>query len=331
MSLKDYRNRLRNSLLDLAWGEWTALGVAGHSKATSAYVIDVEALILFTVFIGRYDERLFDSMQDWLQGNGRFVNTQRLGALAKRNGFPYQKELAYVAANLNSFENKSKWKRIADSIKISDGEKAEPLFKDIPLTTRQKNDPIALKYGLKRNRYEAAGKIAGYTDGTASLMLKLRGLFGVNSRVEAMLLLLSEHCCKNQEIASRSGYSWRSVQDILFEMKFGGIVQTTVSKKFRVYSLQNKEHWLEVLGFAADSTIRFPKWDKFFPSLELLYEVLENPLLDKVSDLSIRGVVNACFDKIGTGFLECGIDGLQNISADKWQKLPETITSFVCL
>jgi len=323
MSLKDYRIKLRNSLLNLAWSQWSALGVAGHAKNFSQYVIDVEALILFTIFIGRYDERLFDSMQDWLQANGRFVNTQRLCSLTKKNGFLYQKELAYVAANLNSFENKSKWGKIAGSVKFDSREKAEPLFKDIPLLMKQKKDPLALLYGLERNPYKCAGKNAEFEEGAASLMLKLRGLFGVNSRVEIMLLLLSEDYCKNQDLARRSGYSWRSVQDVLFEMKFGGIIQATVSRKNRVYSVPDKECWRRVLNLSDGELIQFPQWNKALFSLELLYETLENPMLDKVSNLSVQGVVGKCFDKIGTDFLECGIEKLQTASAGNWLELPE--------
>lgn len=326
MSLKNYRKELRDSLLDLAWVQWSALGVAGHVTRFSSYVVDVEALVLFTIFIGRYDERLFDSMQDWLQTNGRFVNTQRLKVLAKKNGFRYQRELAYVAANQNAFENKSKWKNIADSVKITSGDSVEPLFKDIPLLGKQLKDPLALKFGLERNIYKYAGKNAKFDDGLASLMLRLRGLFGVNSRVEIMLLLLSNDFCKNQDLAKRSGYSWRSVQDILFEMTFGDIVQATASKKNRVYSLPNKNHWLKALGFQDDEPIRFPQWDKALFSLELIYETLENPLLDKLSDMSVQGAVNQSFKKIGTSFLECNIRELQTVSSNSWLKIPELIS-----
>jgi len=326
MSLKNYRKELRDSLLDLAWVQWSALGVAGHVTRFSSYVVDVEALVLFTIFIGRYDERLFDSMQDWLQTNGRFVNTQRLKVLAKKNGFRYQRELAYVAANQNAFENKSKWKNIADSVKITSGDSVEPLFKDIPLLGKQLKDPLALKFGLERNIYKYAGKNAKFDDGLASLMLRLRGLFGVNSRVEIMLLLLSNDFCKIQDLAKRSGYSWRSVQDILFEMTFGDIVQATASKKNRVYSLPNKNHWLKALGFQDDEPIRFPQWDKALFSLELIYETLENPLLDKLSDMSVQGAVNQSFKKIGTSFLECNIRELQTVSSNSWLEIPEMMS-----
>ena len=328
MSLKDYRNELKNALLDLAWAQWTALGVAGHTKEYSASVIDIEALILFTLFIGQHDQRLFDSSQDWLQKNGRFVNMQRLTNLHKKNKCKNANILSYMAANLTTFENKLKWDKLAkNTIEVAE---AKPLFKGIPIINGQAKDEIAIQHGLVRNPYKFAGKQTTFNkNNTATLQLKLRGYLGVNSRAEVMLILLCKDYCKNQDIASSTGFSWRSIQDILFEMVYSGIVSATLSKKNRLYHLSNVKEWNSIFEISETSPVKFPNWNNIFFSLEQLYEALENPKLDKVSALSVVGEVDKVFQQIGAAFLQCGISCLREASTNNYLNIPSMINTMI--
>lgn len=328
MSLKDYRNELKNALLDLAWSQWTALGVAGHTKEYSAQVIDLESLILFTLFIGQYDQRLFDSMLDWLQNNGRFVNTQRLISLHKKNEQKNANILSYVAANLTAFESRLKWHKLAK--RPSSTAETKPLFKDIPSISKQARDEIALQYGLERNPYKFLGKQTAFNKSNiATLQLKLRGFFGVNSRAEVILILLSKDYCKNQDIANSTGFSWKSIQDILFEMTYSGIVSATQSKKSRLYHLSNIEKWNSIFGISEINHLKFPTWSDIFFSLEQLYETLENPKLDKVSALSVMGVVEKVFQQIGSVFLQCGIGSLREANTTNYLNIPSMINTMI--
>ena len=328
MLLKDYRVSLKNALLDLAWSQWITLGVAGHAKEYTACVIDIEALILFTTFIGQYDQRLFDSMQDWLQKNGRFVNIQRLTNLQKNNEFKKKDILAYIAGNLVSFESKIKWEKLAQNQK--NGTDTRQLFRDSSVINGQATDQTALQYGFIRNPYKYSGKQNSfYTRNPAALQLKLRGFFGVNSRAEVMLQLLSHDYCKNQEIAQGSGFSWRSIQDILFEMTFSGVVSATESRKSRLYRLTEIDHWKKLLGFPSVYAIKFPRWCNIFFSLEKIYYALENPKLDLVSELSVKGIVEQTFQHIGTNLLECGIHHLQDISSNNYLDIPNRIDAMI--
>ncbi|MDD3927980.1 MAG: hypothetical protein PHT33_15155 [bacterium] len=45
--------------------KWSQLGVAGAIQAKDNWIIDPEALLLFTMDAGRYDPRLFDEVADW--------------------------------------------------------------------------------------------------------------------------------------------------------------------------------------------------------------------------------------------------------------------------
>jgi hypothetical protein len=52
--------------LDFLWRQWSALGVAGGARTEESWVIDPEALLIFSLQITRYEPRLFDEILDWL-------------------------------------------------------------------------------------------------------------------------------------------------------------------------------------------------------------------------------------------------------------------------
>lgn len=86
-SLKQFRDSYLETLLRFLWREWTVLGVAGQDKAALGHVVDPETLLLFTCCLGRYDQRLFDEVLDWLVRNGRFINIQRLKNILRQETF----------------------------------------------------------------------------------------------------------------------------------------------------------------------------------------------------------------------------------------------------
>ena len=77
-SLKIFKAEYQNHLLNFLWRQWSSLGVAGQSRGDDVWIIDPEALLLFTFTLGRHEPRLFDEVLDWLQANGRFINILRL-------------------------------------------------------------------------------------------------------------------------------------------------------------------------------------------------------------------------------------------------------------
>ena len=54
-------------------------------------------------------------------------------------------------------------------------------------------------------------------------------------------------------------------------------------------------------------------------------QVLTFPLLERVSALSIQGVVQNAFTKIGSTLMECGIEDLRFISAENYQDIPRIL------
>ena len=69
MQLQKFRDHFRELILQFLWRQWSALGVAGYADGEDNWVIDPEALLLFSLSISRYDQRLFDEILDWLTIN----------------------------------------------------------------------------------------------------------------------------------------------------------------------------------------------------------------------------------------------------------------------
>ncbi len=85
--LKSFRQEYLDRLLSIIWDQWSTLGVSGRGKQVGRYIIDPEALLLFSSSIARYDARLFDAILEWLRINGRYINVTRLSQIIKREKF----------------------------------------------------------------------------------------------------------------------------------------------------------------------------------------------------------------------------------------------------
>ena len=70
MSVNKFKQELLNAILELLWKQWTLLGVAGQINAHDNFVLDPEALLIFSAHFAKFDQRLYDLVIDWLQCNG---------------------------------------------------------------------------------------------------------------------------------------------------------------------------------------------------------------------------------------------------------------------
>lgn len=102
MSVNKFKSDLLDSILELLWRQWTQLGVAGAVNSKDDWVLDPEALLIFSAHFARYDQRLYDLVIDWLQCNGESINLPRLKALLKRFDHADRKSLGFIAASVKS-------------------------------------------------------------------------------------------------------------------------------------------------------------------------------------------------------------------------------------
>jgi len=83
MLQKDFKKFFLENILSFLWRQWSTLGIAGSARAEDIWVIDPEALLMFSLEITRYEPRLFDEILDWLVVNGKWLDIQRLRGIMK--------------------------------------------------------------------------------------------------------------------------------------------------------------------------------------------------------------------------------------------------------
>ncbi len=209
---------LRESLFDLLWQQWAALGVAGHAGEAPDWIVDIEALILVTTTQGRVEPRLFDEMLDWLWTNAHWVNVQRLRNIRKRLSLGDARTLAAIADWLSQRTTLSKWKPLAERTPDQPPQPERFYLTKAGLAQPMvgPSDPTFLRHGFILSpikRRELSRPLNPRS--AAALSGKLRSLFGVQARCEILLWLLTHESGRPAEIARATFYFPRTVEDNL--------------------------------------------------------------------------------------------------------------------
>ncbi|MBI9108447.1 MAG: hypothetical protein JEZ04_16995 [Spirochaetales bacterium] len=308
MLLQNFRDELLESLLQFLWRQWSSLGVAGYGDSDDNWVIDPEALLLFSASIARYDQRLFDEILDWLVLNERFINIQRLKVLMKKEGFESSQVIKAIAGEIHSRKSDLKWKSLAEQ-KDSNGELTNLFYlkSGKPMPVGVNRDPDFLKYGFIRNPVEHRGMSKTFPQRKIpSLQLQLRGLMGVNSRSEILLYLLLNKKGTIQEIADQNYYAWRSVQDVLFEMGHSSVIHFPEAKRGRVYYI-DPAPWMDILLGSSEQNIKWVCWPALFRSLEIIWLKLNEPGFVDLSELEQASEFKQLMEKeVGARLVKSG-------------------------
>jgi len=267
---------LLDKILQLLWREWSSLGVAGKKNYMNPqhHVIDPESLLLFSFSLCRFDPRLFDEIIDWLNINGEFINIQRLINIQTKIFFESGPQISAVAEILSQKkEYRLKWKKLASLYKNIDERKLfiTPEGKEIPV---KNPDPFFLEKGLVRNRIKLRGYSAEFPrTGSESLLLRMRALFGINSRAEIITILGSVPEIYPAELSRLTGYEKRSVQSVLLELSKSGILEIRSDEREKYYRLSTGS--MEGLLPVSYKWINFTP---FYKGLEILVSGIQNSL-----------------------------------------------------
>ena len=318
MSVNKFKQELLNAILELLWKQWTQLGVAGQINAHDNFVLDPEALLIFSAHFARYDQRLYDLVIDWLQCNGESINLPRLKALLKGFDNTDRKSLGFIAASVKS----KKWQPLAKSLLPKDDE-VETMFFGNDFVPHP--DETALRYGFKRNQYVPGNKVMPFpVKGNASLLLRLRGAFGMSARAEAILTMLNKEFCRIQDVADAGGFSWKAASDVLNELCTSGVAVTLdKNKRGRTYFLKDASAIRSLFGV---DTVNFPDWLTVFEMLSVVWKCINNPRLAEVSEKTASGELQREFtQKIGDLLQNCGITSLSKLTAESMLSLPEIV------
>ncbi len=240
---KEFKNFLIDSSIKIIWDQWVDIGLYGNKIGENSFIIDPEALLAFSLFMSRYDARLFDGMIDWLNDFGEIINLQRLNNIIRKENFKNDDLLGPISETILNSHNKKKWgKFIKTKIKIDD---YENLFFNV--NSYGKHQKIFKKYGYLRGNFELRNMTTLIqTENEQCIFLKMRFLFGLNIRSDIISYLLIDNYKHPSYIAKNLYYTQKGVQDNLVEMSKSGIILVEKNGRKKDYAL-NKKLWEEMI------------------------------------------------------------------------------------
>lgn len=286
-SLHNFRESLQQRLLDFLWRQWSALGVAGYARSEDPWLIDPEALLLFSTHIARHDSRLFDEILDWLHVNGSWISLGRLGSLHKDEQLGDAAVLAAIADLLSRDSTNQKWKlliRRFEKEESTANDLVRRLFPSIPVL--KEPDPVFLSHGLERGKVDLRNMSQSpRPDQPATFLFKLRALFGVQARAEVMAWMLAHEQGHPAEIARQTGYYRRSIQNVLNDLTASGHIGSTRVGREKTFFILRPDEWRFLLTWPnAETFPRWVSWAPLFHALQTFLDALGKPGLEEKSE-----------------------------------------------
>jgi len=255
-SLREFKEKFYNVLLDIHWKQWAALGVVSHVKPEKTWIIDLEPLIVSTLAIGLQDKRLLSSSTEWLIKNGEWVNLSRLKRVVKvfLERSPGLKEPALLPEILGLFidtYNKNARNKIKFSKCDSDG--------------LRKN--LIDEYKIFFNAFKIRNIITEPRLHHSSLIqLLLRSILGVDAHTEILIYLLTNESGNSNSIAKEIYYNQKNIYTILEKWSRADMVTKISEQKTPRYSLNRKNELLYAFGLK--EIPKYINWTRAFLFLD---------------------------------------------------------------
>lgn len=320
MSLKDFREALLDRLLTLLWRQWTALGILGVSETEDKWIIDPEALLIFSLELARYEPRLFDEILAWLEVNGEWLDTARLRRLLSNQD---ARAIRVVGGALRYAAERGqgrKWKNLVEYChgrKPQMGGLLEPLFKTPagefhPRAEGESIDPGFLAFDFNRPRIrlqKKAGEVP--VNGGSNLRFLMRSLFGIGAKSEVLLYLLTHNEGRPREMADSVGLFWLSVHQALIDLAKSGLVLKKPYGKKVEYWLSKPKWWsfLATTDYQYASEPEWLNWSAIFSAFSLIWRTVDEIATTSPSDY-MRGSklmdIQASVDTVAREFARAG-------------------------
>jgi hypothetical protein len=264
ISLREFKEKFHNTLLDIHWRHWTSLGVGSHIPPERNWIIDLEPLIVSTLIIGQQDKRLLSSSIEWLIKNGEWINLSRLKRIVKAfsERVPELNEPLLNPELLGLFvDTYNKDARF----KINFGKNVTPRKNDI-------NDETKSFFRSFKIRNVTTGPKVQFP---SLIQLLLRNIFGVDARTEILIYLLANESGNSNSISKEIFYNQRNVYTILERWSHVQMVAKISVRNISGYTLNRKEALFQAIGLK--EMPKYINWTKTFLLFDQLSKALSTP------------------------------------------------------
>jgi hypothetical protein len=311
MLISELRDRTWQGFLEFAWRQWAQVGISANVVGSDSWVIDPEALILFTIPVARRDPRLFDEMLDWLADNRRLLTMQRLRNLSGR--FPLDARLVGAVIAWAGEPPPPQWLR--SKLRTDNLPENVPVFSPDVLGFVGESDAIFAEYGYIRPRALRSGKSKEPDIRVpANFAFQLRHLFGPGSRSEVMRILLTfpDGSLDAARIADESGFAKRNVSDTLAGLVASRVIKARWSGNERQF-ITYRDKWATLLevGPSAKYMPSFVSWVHLFPASLEIIEWLDNEADTEDSEYLISSRARSLMQHVSRNLEIAGVDFAQ--------------------
>lgn len=244
----------------LLWKQWHAIGATASVSGHAQSIVDVDALILMSLWMQEHERRLLDVMTSWIRLNSSLLSIQRLGNL--RDDFPssIRPRLELLAAFGVKQCKDIRWKSLMGK------SQAEEL-------------------GERDNKSRAVeARISSW----AALQLRMRKGMGVGAKADTLTFLLGTpphtEWVSVSSIAEAIGYTAAAVRRVADDLADAGFIRMPASRigdrLQRMYNA-DRQRWGNLLVLHPHD----PGWGYWRERYLFLIEFLESS--EKLEGLAI--------------------------------------------
>jgi hypothetical protein len=321
MTVETLRAQTTDALLELAWEQWSQMGLSGSPpERREERAADPEALLLFTLHVARHDPRLFDEVLDWLALNTPLVSTHRLRNLCTD---ATDRALAEAALTWAATTRRRQSPTPGDRLP-PDGDALEPLFPKLPLPS-EVLDPAFSRHGFARPPLSASGKSQPpRSQDPINFAFRIRRLLGLGVRAEAIRTLLTIRAPRLSSgvIHANAAFAQRNVREGLIQLHDAGVIDVVRVADDRHYSIRHAD-WATLLRLPSAPDLPFHyDWIPAYRALTRIYGWLQQPQLDEFSPYLLASQARTLIDDIAGDLSYVGIPaGLHSAhGADYWDQ-----------
>ena len=327
MTVETLRHEVEQALQQLAWDLWAQLGVSGVTPARRAErAADPEALVLFTLEVGRTEPRLFDEVLDWLALNEPLVSAQRL-----RNLCTTDADRMLVDATLAWVMTVRRPRSATRPGSEGSGTaELEPLFPWLSTAVTEQRDPVFAAHGLDRPPITRSGKSRPpRLQDPIAFALRLRRLLGVGARAEVVRTLLTIRApwLSGRVITASAGFAQRNVREALSQLNEAGVVDVIDVAGDRHFSVRFGQ-WAALLGMGSAADLPFHyDWIPAYRALTRILRWVQQPELADLSPYLRASQARSLVEAIEADLRYLGITMSPNASreADFWEEFVQLI------